>query len=116
MTIATTLRRHALDIAVLAALSVFSLYATARIGFAPRDPGAGVAVIFSPWTASDATLGKAVDAGARFIRFGGLPFIAVVIPDDAGYAARILGQGAWLVVDPRALAACFPILAPAETR
>lgn len=97
--------------AVLAALSVAALYASARIGLAPRDPQAGVAVIFSPWTAPESALGRAVEAGGRFVRFGGLPFIAVVIPDDAGYASRILGEGAWLVVDPRALAACFPILA-----
>ena len=43
----------------------------------------------------------------RFVRFGGLPFIAIVIPEAPDYSSRILGEGALLLLDPQALAACF---------
>jgi hypothetical protein len=103
--------RHSADALLLAALSIGTVYAAARVGLAPRDPAAGVAVIFSPWTAPEATLNRAVEAGSRFVRFGGLPFIAVVIPEDASYPSRILRTGAWLVVDPNVLASCLSVLA-----
>jgi hypothetical protein len=95
------------DIALLGSLTIGSALAAAHVGLAPRDPANGVAVVFPPWTAADAALSQAVEAGSRFVRFGGLPFIAVVMPDDAGYAARIRAAGAWLVADPQALAACL---------
>ncbi len=101
---------RSLDIAFLACLSIGALYATARVGLTPRDPQSGIAVIFSPWTAPDATLSQAVATGSRFVRFGGFSFIAIVVPDDLDYPSRILSAGAWLVVDPKALAACLPNL------
>jgi hypothetical protein len=107
----TPLRRHSIDALLLAALSIGTVYAAARVGLVPRDPAAGVAVIFSPWTAPESTLSRAVEAGSRFVRFGGLPFIAVVIPDDASYQSRILTTGAWLVVDPNVLASCLSVFA-----
>jgi hypothetical protein len=102
------LSRRCLDIALLACLSIGALYATARVGLAPREPLSGVAVVFAPWTEPHAALSRTVEAGSRFVRFGGLPFIAVVIPDDLGYPSRILAAGAWLVVDPKVLASCLP--------
>jgi len=50
------------------------------------------------------------------VRFGGASFIAVVIPDDGGYQTRVLNAGAWLVLDPQALAACLPFLNTAPQR
>jgi hypothetical protein len=99
-----------LDAGLLACLSLGVLYAGARIGLTPRDPSQGVAVIFAPWTAAETTLSRAVEGGGRFVRFGGLPFIAVVIPDNAGYPNHMLDAGAWLVVDPQTLAACSAAL------
>jgi hypothetical protein len=98
---------RAFDIAFLVSLTVGATLAIAYVGLAPRDPANGVAVVFPPWTAADAALTRAVAAGSRFVRFGDLPFIAVVMPDDAGYVARIRSAGAWLVADPQALAACL---------
>lgn len=109
----SALFRHSIDAVLLASLSVGALYATARVGLAPRDPASGVAVVFAPWTAPDAALLRSVEAGGRFVRFGGLPFIAVVIPEDSNYPSRILGAGAWLVVDPQAIAACLSTFAGA---
>jgi hypothetical protein len=105
--------RHSIDAVLLAGLSLGAFYATARIGLQPRDPASGVAVVFAPWTAPDAALLRSVGAGGRFVRFGGLPFIAVVIPADSNYSSRILAAGAWLVVDPQAVAACLSTSASA---
>ncbi len=99
--------RHCFDAALIALLAIASLFAVARIGLAPRDPANGVAVVFVPWTSAGATLARATDPGSRFVRYGGFPFIAVVIPERADYSARVLGEGALLVLDPQALAACF---------
>ncbi len=100
---------RAFDFAFLIVLTAGATLASAYVGLSPRDASRGVAVVFAPWTAADAALTRAVEAGSRFVRYGGLPFIAVVMPDDSGYAARIRAAGAWLVADPQALAACLPI-------
>ena len=92
---------------MLVCVSIGALYATARVSLAPRDPARGVAVVFAPWTPPETTLARVVDAGGRFVRFGGASFVAVAIPDDTDYSARAFAAGAWLVLDPRALAACL---------
>jgi hypothetical protein len=102
-------RRRALDIAVLFVFALASLYLTARVGLGPRDPERGVGVVFAPWTSGEAALRRAVGAGARFVRYGGVPFVVVVVPEERGYLARIAADGALLVVDPQALAACLKL-------
>jgi hypothetical protein len=104
------LGRKIVDVGLLACLSLGMLYAGARVGLTPRDPSQGVAVIFAPWTVAEKALSRSVEGGSRFVRFGGLPFIAVVIPDNANYPDRMLDAGAWLVVDPQTLAACSAAL------
>ena len=99
--------RWLIDALILASVSIGALYATARFSLAPRDPARGVAVVFAPWTPQEATLTRTVEAGGRFVRFGGASFIAVAMPDDANYSARAFAAGAWLVLDPKALAACL---------
>jgi hypothetical protein len=105
--------RKIVDAGLLVCLSLGTLYAGARIGLAPRDPAKGVAVIFAPWTAADQALSRAVENGGRFVRYGGLPFIAIVVPDNTQYSQRTLDAGAWLIVDPQKLAACLSIVSPA---
>jgi hypothetical protein len=100
------LRRKIADAGVLICLSLGAFYAGARTGLTPRDSSQGVAVIFAPWTSATDTLSRAVATGARFVRFGALPFIAVVIPDDAAYPDRMFGDGAWLVVDSQGPGGC----------
>jgi hypothetical protein len=102
--------RKVIDAGLLACLSIGALYAGARGALVPQDPTQGVAVIFAPWTKAERALSEAVEGGGRFVRFGGLPFIAVVTADDAGYPKRMLAAGAWLVVDPQALAACASVI------
>lgn len=108
------LLRKVVDASLLMCLSTGALYAGARTGLTPQDPVQGVAVVFAPWTPANQTLSQAVAGGGRFVRFGGLPFIAIVIPDDAKYQDRMFGAGAWLLVDPRALAACSSVLSIAR--
>jgi hypothetical protein len=105
-----SLRRHWIDIAALAVLSIAALGATARFALAPQAPERGVAVIFAPWTAPDQTLTRTVEAGARFVRFGGPGFVAVAIPDSPDYPARVRAAGAWLIVDPKIVAACLSVV------
>jgi len=100
-------RRNWTDYLALAVLSVGALCFTARATLAPQEPERGAAVVFAPWTAPETAMASAVEAGARFVRFGGYGFIAVVAPEDRNYTARAMASGAWLVVDPQLLAACL---------
>lgn len=102
-----SVRRHWLDIIALTALSVGALCFTARATLVPHNPEQGVAVVFAPWTAPETAMALTVEAGARFVRFGGYGFIAVVTADDHNYPARAMAAGAWLVVDPQLVAACL---------
>jgi hypothetical protein len=103
-------RSKTTDVAVLVSLSLAMFCASARIGLVPRDSADGVAVIFAPWTAAETALERSVADGGRILRFGSYPFIVVVMPDRADYADRMLDAGAWLVVDPKTLAACSTAL------
>ncbi|MPZ37708.1 MAG: hypothetical protein GEU95_06540 [Rhizobiales bacterium] len=92
-------------IAVFALLSVFAI---ARIGLEPRNPSGAVGVVFAPWVDARAAFIRAVEAGGRFVRYGGPSFIVVVQPDGPDYARKVKDAGALLLVDPQVLAACFP--------
>jgi hypothetical protein len=97
-----------LDLGLIAILAVASFAAILRVGLAPANPGAGVAVIYTPWTTADQTMIRAVGAGARFVRFGGFDFIAIVMPERPDYVERVLAGSALLAVDPQVLAGCLP--------
>lgn len=107
MTTSFRVTRRVLDGVLVAAFAFFSLYVTVSIGLRPRDPLAGVGVVFAPWTGGAEAMGRAVAAGGRFVRFGGFPFIVIVIPDNGDYMDRVTANGALLIVDPQALAACL---------
>jgi len=102
-----TILLRSLDLWLVAALTVASFAVILRIGLLPSNLDHGVAVIYAPWTTPDQTMTRAVNAGARFVRFGGLDFIAVVEPDDPDYLKRVLSGPAILVVDPQVLAGCL---------
>jgi hypothetical protein len=96
------------DLWLIAIFAVGSFAAILRIGLLPANPGAGVAVIYAPWTTADQTMVRAVSAGARFVRFGGFDFIAIVIPEQPDYVENVLAGSALLAVDPQVLAGCLP--------
>ena len=100
----------------IAAFALFSTIAVARIGLEPRDPSRGVGVIFAPWTDEATALSRAVAAGGRLVRFDGPSFIVVVEPESADYVRRIKDGGAWLVVDPKILAACLSFVPTGQAR
>jgi hypothetical protein len=97
-----------LDLSLIAILAVVSFGAILRIGLLPAKPDAGVAVIYAPWTTADQTMIRAVSAGARFVRFGGFDFIAIVMPEAPDYVENVLADSALLAVDPQVLAGCLP--------
>jgi hypothetical protein len=97
-----------LDFALITILVGVGFVAVLRIGLLPSNPAAGVAVVYPPWTAADETMARAVGAGARFVRFGGFDFIAIVMPDAPDYVDRVLAGSALLAVDPQVLTACLP--------
>jgi hypothetical protein len=102
-------RRHRWsDRLAVAAMACASLLAIGAIAFAPHDADAAVAVVYAPWTSSRDALVRAAQAGARVVRFGGLPFIVIVLPERPDYAQRARDGGALLMLDPQALAACLP--------
>jgi hypothetical protein len=97
-----------IDVGVIAFLALGGFIAILRIGLVPANPVAGVAVVYAPWTTADQVVARSVGAGARFVRFGGFRFIAVVMPDGPDYVDRVLADFALLAMDPQALAACLP--------
>ena len=107
-------RSHSLlaNVSLVAVLALASFAVILRVGLLPADPKEGVAVIYAPWTPADQTMMRAVDAGARFVRFGGFNFIAIVMPERPDYVERVLADSALLAVDPQVLAACLPVALP----
>lgn len=108
--------RSILDGALIALLAICTSYAGARIGLRPRDPQSGVAIVFAPWTDARTAMTRAVATGSRFVRYGNFPFIVIVVPDAPDFSSQILAQGAFLVADPQALAACLSILSQQTVR
>jgi hypothetical protein len=98
-----------LDLWLIAILAVGSFGVILRIGLQPANASAGVAVIYAPWTTADQTMIRAVSAGARFVRFGGFDFIAIVVPERPDYVESVLAGSALLAIDPQVLAGCLPV-------
>jgi hypothetical protein len=101
-------RRRLLDGALITLFALIGSLAIARVGLAPANPSDGIAVVFSPWTDAQAALARATAPGARFVRFGGVPFVAIVVPEAGDYQSRIMSQGALFLLDPRIVLACLP--------
>jgi hypothetical protein len=71
-------------------------------------PGAeAVAVIFPPWWSSRQAVLAAASADATIIRMTAFPAILVVRPDEHEGLTRLRQAGAWLTIDPQAIAGCF---------
>jgi hypothetical protein len=104
------------DIGFLVCVTLGAFAVSARIGLIPLTTDDGVAVMFAPWTSASESLSRATEPGGRFVRFGGTSFITVVMPDDQAYADRVLSRGAWLVMDPKVLAACVDALSLGEPK
>lgn len=90
-----------------AALLVASFIAIAALSLQVRPGSEVVAVAFPPWWSSQEVLLAAASANAAIVRMTALPALLVVRPDDHDGLARLRKAGAWLAMDPQAIAACF---------
>jgi hypothetical protein len=71
-------------------------------------PGAEiVAVAFPPWWTQQEVFLAAASADAALVRSTAIPSVIVVRPDDRDGLTRLRAAGAWLAIDPQAIAACL---------
>jgi hypothetical protein len=66
-----------------------------------------VAVVFPPWWGAQQAIVAAASAGAAIVRVTAVPSLLVVRPDGQDGVMRLREAGAWLAMDPQAVAACF---------
>jgi hypothetical protein len=92
-----------------AALLVASFIAIAALSFQIRPGTEVVAVAFPPWWSAQQAFQATASANAAIVRMTAIPSVLVVRPDDRAGLARLREAGAWLAVDPRAIAACFSL-------
>ena len=83
-----------------AALLVASFIAIATLSLQVRPGSEVVAVAFPPWWSAQEVLLAAASANAATA-------LLVVRPDDQDGLTRLRKAGAWLAMDPQAIAACF---------
>jgi hypothetical protein len=89
------------------ALLLASAIAVAALSLKVRPDTEVVAVAFPPWWSAQQIFEAAASAHAAIVRTTALPAVLVVRPDDQDGMARLRKAGAWLTIDPQAIAACF---------
>jgi hypothetical protein len=90
-----------------AGLLAASWIAVAALSLQARPGAEVVAVAFPPWWDAQQTIIAAASAGAAIVRMTAVPSLLVVRPDGQDGLTRLRGAGAWLTMDPQAVAACF---------
>jgi hypothetical protein len=90
-----------------AALLVASFVAVATLSLQVRPGTEIVAVAFPPWWSAEQAFLAAASADAAIVRITALPSVLVVRPDQHDGLARLREAGAWLAIDPQAIAACL---------
>jgi hypothetical protein len=90
-----------------AALLLASAIAVAALSLRVRPGSEVVAVAFPPWWSARHIFEAAASANAAIIRITAIPSVLVVRPDDHDGMTRLRSAGAWLALDPQAIAACF---------
>lgn len=89
------------------ALLVASWIAIAGLALQVRPGSEIVAVAFPPWWSAQQVLLAAASADATIVRTTAVSAVLVVRPNDHNGLARLRIAGAWLAIDPQAIAACF---------
>jgi hypothetical protein len=92
-----------------AVLLVASWIAIAALALQARPGAEIVAVAFPPWWSARQVVLAAASADAAIVRTTAVSAILVVRPHDHDGLARLQSSGAWLAIDPQAIAACFKL-------
>ncbi|VIO81135.1 hypothetical protein [Bradyrhizobium ivorense] len=90
-----------------AALLIASWIAVAALSLQVRAGTEVVAVAFPPWWGAQRALLAVASANAAIVRMTAVPTLLVVQPDREDGLQRLHAAGAWLTLDPRAIAACL---------
>jgi hypothetical protein len=85
-------------------LLIASFIGVAALSFQARPGTEVVAVAFPVWWDSQQAFSAAASANAAIVRVTAVPSLLVVRPDGL---SRLHEAGAWFVIDPQAIAACF---------
>ena len=88
-------------------LLLASVTAVAALTLQVRPGVEVVAAAFPPWWNARQIFEAAASADAAIVRTTALPGILVVRPHDREGLSRLHQAGAWLMIDPQAIAACF---------
>jgi hypothetical protein len=89
-------------------LLIVSFFVVATLATQVRPGAEAVAVVFPPWWSTERTITAAAAAEASVIRTGALSSIIIVQPARENGLTKLRTAGAWLTLDPQAIAACFP--------
>ena len=89
------------------ALLLVSVIAVAAVSLQAGPGVEVVAVAFPPWWSSQQAFEAAASADAAIVRTTALAAVLVVRPNDHDGLTRLHRAGAWLTLDPQAIAACF---------
>ena len=89
------------------ALLLVSVIVVAAASLQARPGVEVVAVAFPPWWSSQQAFEAAASADAAIVRTTALAAVLVVRPNDRDGLTRLHRAGAWLTLDPQAIAACF---------
>jgi hypothetical protein len=91
------------------ALLFVSFVAVAAFSLQARPGLEVVAVAFPPWWSSQQVFEATASADAAIVRTTAITAILVVRPDAHEGLTRLREAGAWLTIDPQAVAGCFNI-------
>jgi hypothetical protein len=90
-----------------AVLLVASWIAIAALTLQVQPDAEIVAVAFPPWWDARQAVLAAASANAAIVRMTALPSLMIVRPDGRDGIRRLQEAGAWLAMDPQAVAACI---------
>ncbi len=90
-----------------AALLLASVSAVAALSLQVPPGAAVVAVAFPPWWSSQQIFEATASADAAIVRTTAVTALLVVRPNDHEGLIRLRQAGAWLTIDPKAIAGCF---------
>ena len=88
-------------------LLIASFVAMAALSLQVRPGTEIVAVAFPPWWSAQRIFAATASADAAIVRITAIPSLLVVQPDGHDGLARLHEAGAWLAIDPQAVAACL---------